>query len=160
MRCNFIFAIFVFYFIFVHFVFLLRSVVLSLSFFFIVFFSSRRRHTCCSLVTGFQTCALPILPAIRARIQETPQYLRYLVVYFVRYGYFRSVIDDSPIAFHGHRRFHSEFRAYPRASDHNNSSRRCAVSGPTEPKKGTRAEKRREGKGCVRTYKSRGWAKP
>src|SRR3546814_10519401 len=31
------------------------------SFFF--FFSSRRRHTRCALVTGVQTCALPILPA-------------------------------------------------------------------------------------------------
>src|SRR3546814_4663275 len=30
----------------------------SLSFFF--FFSSRRRHTRCALVTGVQTCALPI----------------------------------------------------------------------------------------------------
>src|SRR3546814_1081278 len=28
---------------------------------FIVFFSSRRRHTRCALVTGVQTCALPIL---------------------------------------------------------------------------------------------------
>src|SRR3546814_3174329 len=26
------------------------------------FFSSRRRHTICALVTGVQTCALPILP--------------------------------------------------------------------------------------------------
>src|SRR3546814_13277629 len=26
----------------------------------LVFFSSRRRHTRCALVTGFQTCALPI----------------------------------------------------------------------------------------------------
>src|SRR3546814_10541985 len=29
-------------------------------FFFIFFFSSRRRHTRCALVTGVQTCALPI----------------------------------------------------------------------------------------------------
>src|SRR3546814_4997303 len=28
------------------------------------FFSSRRRHTRCALVTGVQTCALPILKAI------------------------------------------------------------------------------------------------
>src|SRR3546814_4643110 len=27
----------------------------------LVFFSSRRRHTSCALVTGVQTCALPIL---------------------------------------------------------------------------------------------------
>src|SRR3546814_1362421 len=30
--------------------------------FFVFFFSSRRRHTRCALVTGVQTCALPILP--------------------------------------------------------------------------------------------------
>src|SRR3546814_3204997 len=28
------------------------------------FFSSRRRHTSCALVTGVQTCALPICPVI------------------------------------------------------------------------------------------------
>src|SRR3546814_1847148 len=34
------------------------------------FFSSRRRHTICALVTGVQTCALPIcfVPADSARI--------------------------------------------------------------------------------------------
>src|SRR3546814_212051 len=31
-----------------------------MSVFFFVFFSSRRRHTICALVTGVQTCALPI----------------------------------------------------------------------------------------------------
>src|SRR3546814_20947921 len=35
---------------------LLRSVVVCV----VVFFSSRRRHTRCALVTGVQTCALPI----------------------------------------------------------------------------------------------------
>src|SRR3546814_2143587 len=29
----------------------------------VFFFSSRRRHTSCALVTGVQTCALPILTA-------------------------------------------------------------------------------------------------
>src|SRR3546814_6179591 len=29
---------------------------------FFFFFSSRRRHTSCALVTGVQTCALPIYP--------------------------------------------------------------------------------------------------
>src|SRR3546814_5554651 len=33
-----------------------------------VFFSSRRRHTSCALVTGVQTCALPILPRIERNI--------------------------------------------------------------------------------------------
>src|SRR3546814_7989756 len=31
---------------------------------FFLFFSSRRRHTRCALVTGVQTCALPILGTI------------------------------------------------------------------------------------------------
>src|SRR3546814_11871446 len=35
------------------------SLCLTFSFFFL-FFSSRRRHTRCALVTGVQTCALPI----------------------------------------------------------------------------------------------------
>src|SRR3546814_2652749 len=30
----------------------------------VFFFSSRRRHTICALVTGVQTCALPILEAL------------------------------------------------------------------------------------------------
>src|SRR3546814_5931553 len=35
------------------------------------FFSSRRRHTRCALVTGVQTCALPIYPAaLRDRLDE------------------------------------------------------------------------------------------
>src|SRR3546814_19622854 len=31
------------------------------------FFSSRRRHTRCALVTGVQTCALPILKVVKLR---------------------------------------------------------------------------------------------
>src|SRR3546814_1821603 len=38
----------------------------SLFFFFFFFFSSRRRHTRCALVTGVQTCALPICYDFRA----------------------------------------------------------------------------------------------
>src|SRR6184192_4668974 len=34
-------------------------------FFFFFFFSSRRRHTICRLVTGVQTCALPISGILR-----------------------------------------------------------------------------------------------
>src|SRR3546814_2601742 len=32
--------------------------------FYVFFFSSRRRHTRCALVTGVQTCALPIYPQL------------------------------------------------------------------------------------------------
>src|SRR3546814_2690209 len=38
-----------------------------LTFHFIFFFSSRRRHTRCALVTGVQTCALPISRCHRRR---------------------------------------------------------------------------------------------
>src|SRR3546814_6157496 len=37
------------------------------------FFSSRRRHTRCALVTGVQTCALPIfLGALDGEVEERP----------------------------------------------------------------------------------------
>src|SRR3546814_4228914 len=38
-------------------------------FFFCFFFSSRRRHTRCALVTGVQTCALPICPLWKESIK-------------------------------------------------------------------------------------------
>src|SRR3546814_6752147 len=34
------------------------------------FFSSRRRHTRCALVTGVQTCALPICPQQRVLVDQ------------------------------------------------------------------------------------------
>src|SRR3546814_7394884 len=37
-----------------------------------LFFSSRRRHTRCALVTGVQTCALPISKELDAASFETP----------------------------------------------------------------------------------------
>src|SRR3546814_13830624 len=36
------------------------------------FFSSRRRHTRCALVTGGQTCALPIFDAAMEAVLQTP----------------------------------------------------------------------------------------
>src|SRR3546814_9040648 len=35
-----------------------------------IFVSSRRRHTSCALVTGVQTCALPISPKLRHWVKE------------------------------------------------------------------------------------------
>src|SRR3546814_3747930 len=43
-------------------------IILFLFFFF--FFSSRRRHTRCALVTGVQTCALPISGIDEAMIED------------------------------------------------------------------------------------------
>src|SRR3546814_5007663 len=36
----------------------------------VFFFSSRRRHTRCALVTGVQTCALPILIDVALRLEQ------------------------------------------------------------------------------------------
>src|SRR3546814_6486704 len=48
------------------------------------FFSSRRRHTRCALVTGVQTCALPIFellsdlsPAARTEVERACQWRRF-----------------------------------------------------------------------------------
>src|SRR3546814_10716328 len=49
------------------------SIILCLSFSF--FFSSRRRHTRCALVTGVQTCALPISP-LRHPVRQYPRQTR------------------------------------------------------------------------------------
>src|SRR3546814_5948061 len=46
---------------------------------FFVFFSSRRRHTRCALVTGVQTCALPISTATIATLVTSP-FLRHPLV--------------------------------------------------------------------------------
>src|SRR3546814_7380390 len=60
----------------------------------IFFFSSRRRHTRCALVTGVQTCALPILQGI----PEAP-----LKAFLEHHG-FRSLlarlgaVADAPVA--------------------------------------------------------------
>src|SRR3546814_4141139 len=58
--------------------FILYAVVFLLIFFLLFFFfSSRRRHTRCALVTGVQTCALPILPrASRLMSRRKPRSMR------------------------------------------------------------------------------------
>src|SRR3546814_6462098 len=43
---------------------------LIIFFVYFFFFSSRRRHTRCALVTGVQTCALPILLALESKRKE------------------------------------------------------------------------------------------
>src|SRR3546814_10832528 len=50
-----------------------------MSFVFCFFFSSRRRHTRCALVTGVQTCALPILLAGNFDVSPIPWADLYLI---------------------------------------------------------------------------------
>src|SRR3546814_3528838 len=45
---------------------------LVLLWFFFFFFASRRRHTRCALVTGVQTCALPIYVFAYAHLSNRP----------------------------------------------------------------------------------------
>src|SRR3546814_8758623 len=82
--------------------FLVMSVVLLLSFIVflcvcctVFFFSSRRRHTSCALVTGVQTCALPIF-ALAVKMQRH----RALAV----------AVADQPMAGEVERMFRSEER--------------------------------------------------
>src|SRR3546814_7395088 len=49
---------------------------LFIVFFTMFFFSSRRRHTRCALVTGVQTCALPIFTDTRIKLGELPLQFR------------------------------------------------------------------------------------
>src|SRR3546814_1191939 len=74
-----------------------------------VFFSSRRRHTRCALVTGVQTCALPICPGrgVERRGRERPSLialriarddLEILVAIFAAKGN-REPIADADIEF-------------------------------------------------------------
>src|SRR3546814_8713101 len=101
------------------------------------FFSSRRRHTRCALVTGVQTCALPIFSHCRAQ--------------FVRlFGgraakpvaeFFKDWASDSytSVAADEHADGHHSFRLSTTSSE--------------EPWK--RSEERRVGKECVSTCRSR-----
>src|SRR3546814_16917107 len=58
------------------------------------FFSSRRRHTRCALVTGVQTCALPILDVAIIGAGPAGLTAAYLLT---RKGYSVSVIEKDPV---------------------------------------------------------------
>src|SRR3546814_5639150 len=99
----------------------------SLSFF---FFSSRRRHTICALVTGVQTCALPIYPVI----------LRLLEVNFELEGFNVLAAHDGAEGIELARAEHPD----------------VIISDIMMPKvSGLRSEERRVGTECVSTCRSR-----
>src|SRR3546814_7191763 len=103
------------------------------------FFSSRRRHTICALVTGVQTCALPIL---RAGLRD---YLRNRVLWallvgvpaiFVGLAILVTVDEPGPVDLVDGARRYTEML----------SERRMH-----------RSEERRVGKECVSTCRCRWW---
>src|SRR3546814_10033749 len=103
--------------------------------FFFFFFSSRRRHTRCALVTGVQTCALPICIASRSPMQAL-ELLELLVTV---------------------RSFYSSRRLLPPPWYDPAIDRLVpALKGVTLGDGALRSEARRVGNECVSTCRSRG----
>src|SRR3546814_10788282 len=61
--------------------------------FFFFFFSSRRRHTRCALVTGVQTCALPIL-AFDHSLIAGGQWWRLITGSYVHLGWYHLMLNE------------------------------------------------------------------
>src|SRR3546814_5114979 len=94
------------------------------------FFSSRRLHTRCALVTGVQTCALPI--SATSRIYSK--------------GRFDHIPSNSYDQRHSFQQFKCPVRPVLPSNFRRNNSR---------SDKATRSEERRVGKECVSTCRSR-----
>src|SRR3546814_5618921 len=97
-----------------------------------VFFSSRRRHTRCALVTGVQTCALPIFLGDVERTGFTVDF----DVYHVNTPRSESLVEE---------------RGPPRRP----RSRSCAARPRENLGRMRRSEERRVGKACCSTCRSR-----
>src|SRR3546814_5030289 len=114
-------------------------------FFFIVFFffSSRRRHTRCALVTGVQTCALPISACRTESDREGLQ--PWAGSWWPRIAQRRLTarLDGPP--------------RWPTGTARNSMSCRWWCPRTRPPRStGRRSEERRVGKECVSTCRSRG----
>src|SRR3546814_20354281 len=101
------------------------------------FFSSRRRHTRCALVTGVQTCALPILAGIARRAND-PDSIADRV-------WWRTAFPDHPYGRSSSGTVES-VRAITTADLQRFVAQRLARD---------RSAERRVGKECVRTCRSR-----
>src|SRR3546814_3992260 len=102
------------------------------------FFSSRRRHTICALVTGVQTCALPIsFVELSSKLNTRRDHVR-LVLQVTRHT---SCVSFGTTKMYIIYKFNAK------------SCYRCA---PTKPHRTLmRSEERRVGKECVSTCRSR-----
>src|SRR3546814_1592425 len=102
------------------------------------FFSSRRRHTRCALVTGVQTCALPILTEMVTGLDLVREQIR------VAAGLPLSMSQDT-VRFEGHA---IECRI-------NAEDPERFTPAPGRVVQYHRSEERRVGKECVSTCRSR-----
>src|SRR3546814_8876649 len=103
--------------------------VVSCVFLLVFFFSSRRRHTRCALVTGVQTCALPI--------------------------YVNGVTKDRTKAHRKPNMAIAATKTREGAPVHRKPSTRIFADPPRNRAVAARSEERRVGKECVSTCRSR-----
>src|SRR3546814_17267182 len=108
------------------------------------FFSSRRRHTRCALVTGVQTCALPIYliddhqPDI---VLPLPQAV--------------GLADEALFAAHRPPRHEACGKPDPERARHRRTIGADDPAMPVDHRRIVRSEERRVGKECVSTCRSR-----
>src|SRR3546814_17652991 len=110
------------------------------------FFSSRRRHTRCALVTGVQTCALPICSVVEHTLHTGGVASSILAAPTIQGRFTAPAPCQRPPA------------AYPDNPAHNavpGSPSGAARSGRSAVPPPARSEERRVGHECVRTCRSR-----
>src|SRR3546814_1114016 len=112
----------------------------------VFFFSSRRRHTRCALVTGVQTCALPIWQAWAPALELSDQ--------------FAGVVTGHPLVENDGGKLHPVARAEHgnrcfRISRHDGAPAFTRGERRDEPALRRRSEERRVGKECVSPCRSR-----
>src|SRR3546814_10538128 len=77
----------------------------------VFFFSSRRRHTRCALVTGVQTCALPISPAAFTELKRATAHINTALskaVSHAKLNYLMLMMLDPHVHFHVFPRYEGE----------------------------------------------------
>src|SRR3546814_3726705 len=112
------------------------------------FLSSRRRHTSCALVTGVQTCALPIYIYQKAILHSTnPELFREFV--------YKTQTQVEEIEYIDTEDYYIEEEPQNISEDFDSLSLNPEI--PESPKEadGSRSEERRVGKECVGTCRTR-----
>src|SRR3546814_13239178 len=121
--------------------------------FVVFFFSSRRRHTRCALVTGVQTCALPIslrdVEYLRIDRERFPRRIQ-------QNGKIPFAFEDSAIPVKSTMHAHvAGLLVRKHFVDERGEHFRVLVMHPAQFSAALRSEERRVGKECVSTCRSR-----
>src|SRR3546814_12223535 len=115
-----------------------------------VFFSSRRRHTSCALVTGVQTCALPISAGASSLI--SPQGHPHPAFHLSRY----SKAQKRRVRLFGKPAIRSARNAIGKTiAQPDRQKKRAPFPVPSSITGGVRSEERSVGQECVSTCRSR-----